>query len=1014
MRLHRLEIEGFGPFRAPQTVDFDALARDGIFLIGGRTGAGKSSILDAVCFALYGGVPRYEDGEKRIRSDHATLTEPTRVRLEFSSGGRRWRVERVPTYERLKRNGRGTTLTAAEARLEEEVDGEWVGRASRPVDVGHELGPVLGLTQHQFLQVILLAQGRFARFLLARNDERQTLLRTLFDSKRFGGYEETLERRRKETLERLTLDTRTLLVQLDNAEAQSRAAVPAAEPGGETSEGPVYAGAAQTVAEDVAELPLEERLRRVRQARLRAAHAREVTGAEEVAARAAQSAAEAVHADRVEQRAAQIRRDDARVTLATLESRFEAVGDARETLARAGDAEPLRALMTAADRAHVALTGDEVAHAAALAAWVGAGEESVERAELEQRTDALLADVGAIGVALETERSLPSLREERATTAALLAAAAAETEALTARRADLPVLLSESAAALALAEGRAARLPDAQDRVKTARAVVGAAEEAETRRDRRDEAEAAAGATGRALTRASAALDDLRDRRFRDHAGELAESLVEGDPCPVCGSCEHPQPTARTGDPVTDDDITAAETAKAAAATADQAATAALQSARDDLAAALQRAGGRTPAEARAEADAAEADLAAAETAVAEAATLAAQRAERETEFADVGAAVDALEKARAAASGELVAVDRAIAQAEALVLGARAGHESVQARLSSAEELIRKARALLGAIDAVARRRAAVATADAELVAALEVSPFEGRDAAAAALLDAAARERLTREVRLFDDEIAGLRATLMDLELRMLPAEPVDVETAAALLRDASEQRDEAVRRCVRAAEAAERLNEAVTAAEIAHEAIAEVAAEAEVIERLAHAVAGRAPNTLKMNLETFVLAAELEEIVAAANVRLDGMTQGRYRLQHTDARAARGAASGLGIEVFDAFTGQARPVSSLSGGETFLASLALALGLAEVVTARAGGITLDTLFIDEGFGSLDGDTLDVAMQTLDELRQGGRVVGVISHVEAMKDQLPAQLTVRTTPHGDSVIEQEVPASV
>ena len=128
--------------------------------------------------------------------------------------------------------------------------------------------------------------------------------------------------------------------------------------------------------------------------------------------------------------------------------------------------------------------------------------------------------------------------------------------------------------------------------------------------------------------------------------------------------------------------------------------------------------------------------------------------------------------------------------------------------------------------------------------------------------------------------------------------------------------------------------------------------------------------------MNLETFVLAAELEEIVAAANVRLDEMSQGRYRLQHTDSRAAHGAASGLGIEVLDAYTGHARPVQSLSGGETFLASLALALGLAEVVTARAGGIRLDTLFIDEGFGSLDADTLEIAMRTLDELRQGGRV--------------------------------------
>ena len=230
------------------------------------------------------------------------------------------------------------------------------------------------------------------------------------------------------------------------------------------------------------------------------------------------------------------------------------------------------------------------------------------------------------------------------------------------------------------------------------------------------------------------------------------------------------------------------------------------------------------------------------------------------------------------------------------------------------------------------------------------------------------------------------------------MLPEEPVDVAAAASRARCVRRRNGAPPWRCTpRPRGSAAQLDEPCEAAHIAHEAIAELAEEADVIERLANSVAGRAPNTLKMNLETFVLAAELEEIVASANVRLDEMSQGRYRLQHTDSRAARGAASGLGIEVLDAYTGHARPVQSLSGGETFLASLALALGLAEVVTARAGGIRLDTLFIDEGFGSLDADTLDIAMRTLDELRQGGRVIGVISHVEAMKDQLPAQLLVR-----------------
>jgi exonuclease SbcC len=244
------------------------------------------------------------------------------------------------------------------------------------------------------------------------------------------------------------------------------------------------------------------------------------------------------------------------------------------------------------------------------------------------------------------------------------------------------------------------------------------------------------------------------------------------------------------------------------------------------------------------------------------------------------------------------------------------------------------------------------------------------------------------------------------------MLPEQPVDVGAAEAALTAAAHEWRAAIATHTEAARLAFQLDDACEAAGIAYEAIAQLADEAAVIERLANSVAGRAPNTLKMNLETFVLAAELEEIVAAANLRLDEKTQGRYRLQHTHSRAARGAASGLGIEVLDAYTGHARPVQSLSGGETFLASLALALGLAEVVTARAGGIRLDTLFIDEGFGSLDADSLEIAMRTLDELRQGGRVIGVISHVETMKDQLPAQLLVEATDQGPSVIRQEAGA--
>jgi len=202
-------------------------------------------------------------------------------------------------------------------------------------------------------------------------------------------------------------------------------------------------------------------------------------------------------------------------------------------------------------------------------------------------------------------------------------------------------------------------------------------------------------------------------------------------------------------------------------------------------------------------------------------------------------------------------------------------------------------------------------------------------------------------------------------------------------------------------------------VVATALAHsDGSAKLRAEHSELRELASAVQGLEPNTKRMRLETYVLAAQLEEIVAAANARLRSMTGGRFTLEHDDSVQYRNTRSGLGLAILDAHTGRARATHSLSGGETFLASLALALGLAEVVTNQAGGITLDTLFIDEGFGSLDGETLETAMNTLDSLRAGGRTIGLISHVDTMKEQITAKLRITVTEQGFSHIEVESPS--
>ncbi|WP_269085071.1 SbcC/MukB-like Walker B domain-containing protein, partial [Rathayibacter tanaceti] len=251
-----------------------------------------------------------------------------------------------------------------------------------------------------------------------------------------------------------------------------------------------------------------------------------------------------------------------------------------------------------------------------------------------------------------------------------------------------------------------------------------------------------------------------------------------------------------------------------------------------------------------------------------------------------------------------------------------------------------------------------------------------------------------------------SAVDAVLAEPELRELPATPVDLAELEESARLASTRRDEARSRLSVLEHRAARLAELAAVAARRLRSLEGRLRRYEELRALAETVDGRGQNTRRMDLESFALAGRLEEIVGAANLRLETMTSGRYTLLHDDSLAYRRASSGLGIDVLDAFTGVRRQPASLSGGETFLASLALALGLADVVSMQSGGITLETMFIDEGFGSLDAETLETALGTLDALRTGGRTIGLISHVDAMRERLPIGLRVVVGDRGDSTL--------
>lgn len=990
MRIHRVQIEGFGPFRERQDVDLDALAPSGVFVIAGRTGAGKSSILDAICFALYGTVPRYDGVDRRLRSDHCGPDDPTQVTLEFSTGSDRWRISRSPDYERPKRRGTGMTVVAAEAlleRLEPDADGgeHWVGYAAGPRDVGHAIHQVVGLSHQQFLQVILLAQNRFSQFLLAGNVDRQQVLRTLFGTQIYEDYEKRLDERRRESEREQERDAGHLQRLQSDIEALAR------EAGWHVSD--------ETVD-----------LERVA---ARAGYELQTRADTVERADAALAAAEAAHTRVRQLREQQQQRNAARERMVAIEIESESLAMDRALLERARSAEPLRAVIDEAGRAHADVEATGAVEASVLADAVAGVDTALDVDELLAVAQALTGDIARWQDAENAEQQLATDRADltRATTQAeaVRAVLAVTRDALTqaeherGRLGDEIEKLSIAAAGLDAAR---AESEDLVARLVTAREAEAAAVElAQASADRLE--------ASRAVEEAVAGWGLLMRRRLAGFAAELADGLTDDDPCPVCGSLDHPEPAPSSHDPVTDAVLAAAEADRDRALAVDResAARHTAVSARVDAARARAR-GSVEELQVRQRESQSRLDLA-------ERATEALDRARRlrgdlEAREHELRAELDAavarlaeLDTARTVLSGRITEAEQAVATA-------RGVFPSVHARIADAEARRRTAQRL-----AEARRAHELALerwqdADRKLDADVAASSFPDAASVRDALLTPTQLEDLSSRLSDHDAAKRIAKERLLELELQLADA-PDDLVDTDASLREATLAREtwqHAVAELAAVRERVARFGDLRLAIEKLDRDGHERREQHQILVRLADTLAGRAPNTMRMTLETFVLAAELEEIVAAANLRLADMSDGRYRLEHTDTLARRGAASGLGLHVHDAYTGRTRPPQSLSGGETFLASLALALGLAEVVTSRAGGIRLDTLFIDEGFGSLDAETLELALRTLDDLRSGGRTIGVISHVEAMKEQLPIGILVEATPHGSSVITEAAPS--
>ena len=876
MKPIQLVLSAFGPYVERTVIDFSALGEEGLFLIAGDTGAGKTTIFDAISFALYGEASggKEKRKSKSFHSDYVSDQTETYVELTFRHRGETWWIRRNLEYQRpakKKKDGMETTTRqAADAQMRNEDTGEEILRMD---DVNRRVRELLGLTQDQFTQTVMIAQGDFLKILTASSDDRKKLFRDLFHTNLYVDLQSRLQEKNRACADEQKALEQVIL----SAEGKI-------DPEAEFAEREILLSYCGQIQHTDALCALLARLIEQEKAAQEQARAQKKEAADQIGALiAAVTEGERVNRDFADWESKKAR-------LAALTAGQGEIDAQRAALAAARRAQQLEtdeALMRRTRR-------DMDAQRAAL---------SEAQAALEQAEKALP----------EAETRMKEAESRGGEIHALLAQAKQMEDCL-------PVL------------GEVERLKAALDTQKR-----------ELQRLTEDS------------SRAQAAYTAAQNSYYLSQAGLLARELKAGQPCPVCGSTAHPCPAQITPETVTRQ--------------------------------ALEQAAKRRETAEKAQSDAAT--------------RLAANRAaldEREDRLRALKIGAD---ETRQRLAARIDAAHQAAADRQREIDAARSAYQALDKRKTAAQS----------AVDA-AQKQLAVLEKDLRVqTEAFEqkrmAHGFEDEASYRLAKRTNAEIERLDREIRNYDEQKRTLAAQTHELEDKLSGRQRTDLTAlqnrqAAALDRQAkAENAEKAMVRKLTLHESAER--------EIrqANAAIQKKRGKWQIIQELYTCCAGIAAGNprAKLTFEAYVQQYYFRFVVAAANKRLTRLTDGMFTLRVMREAANRVSQSGLDLEVLDRSTGQARDVSTLSGGESFLASLALALGLSDAVQSQSGQIRMDAMFIDEGFGSLDENALRSSIDVLLELADGKRLIGIISHVQELEERIDKQIVVTKTPNGSTV---------
>lgn len=1062
MRLHRLTMTAVGPYPGTEVIDFDRFAASGRFLLTGPTGAGKTTIIDAIVFALYGDVAGDKDSSKdRIRSRLAGPGTETVVELVFSTSAGTYRVRRTPAYERLKLRGSGTTTQKASLKVWRLTDP--AGRPSqdtalRPDEAGAELLRAIGLSREQFTQTIVLPQGKFATFLRASSDERHKLLRDVFGTRVYDELQEELRRRSLAARGQVEQSHQRLL-----AAAEAFAEVISPEEADQHS--PERTASQQAGASEASPSPSApeeaEALHPTAAERLRCAVEAATPGQEviiEITSSVTGQTAARLREAQDEVACAQRRRETARGALDKAQALTELLVQRRALLQAHDELEA-----GAQDAALTARTLELAQRAASVAVMVERARKDAEAASQvltqepgqqpqDEATTVLLAQalseceqaLGTVrdwdqvahapqpGTALQlpaSDRLLAHLkaqaREQRDQAAALAEAEATESQ-VSGRREHLDALRQEQERQSEQTEQTRQALASLPQRGEQLRALLATAHQAQERLPDLRSAYEAAGRRAEAAEQAqpvSTALAQAREcaeqaRKEADavekqaHAlrsawinatsASLVGELSPGQPCPVCGSSEHPHPASAVAEPVSRADLDAADQSSARARQNLEAARAevtALQARLTQLSAAAE---GRSPEQAAAQ-------LTAARTALTGAQEEAEPRTRLQEELDSLTARESELrqqlsehKEAAAATAATLASEQQALDRDLEQIATARGTYTTVASRRAELGRLAQVAEALtahwrtIGALVQTSR------SSQQDLAGEMTKAGFSSRTGLEAARRSEAEVKHLSSLVRERDAEAARVRAGLARPEISMLTGqEEPGLEQARTVLAEAEQAWQSAVSQHASVQAQTESVRTRARRLRQAAADVTTVVGDNAALLHVAALAAGENPEATP--LATWVLTERFKDVLTFANHRLETMSGGRYELIQVDEEKNSARRRGLGMGVLDRLGGErTRDPRTLSGGETFYVSLALALALADVVATESGGILMETLFVDEGFGSLDPQTLQDVLNELGQLQQGGRTVGIVSHVEELRRQIPDQVRVTATPEG------------